>query len=66
VTASGLAGAHSSNLIATRKLSHNVFVCGDFVNAPCEGQGLMAPRVMIATGHQANMVVRILGGQRES
>lgn len=65
VCASGLAGIRPSNLIATRRLAQNIYVCGDLESAPCEGQGLMAPRVMIAAGHQANMVVRILCGEME-
>ena len=63
VCASGLAGIHSSNLVETRRLARNVYVCGDFVHEPGADQGLMAPRVMIAAGHEANMVVRIICGE---
>ena len=60
ITASGLAGFSSSNLIKTNKLSNNIFVCGDNKMAGDEKNGLMAPRVMIAAGHQANMAVNLI------
>lgn len=63
VAASGLAGRESSNLIQTRRLARNIFVCGDTTTGSDGRHGLMAPRVMIAAGHQANMVVRILAGE---
>ncbi len=65
VTASGLAGIASPNLIQTRKLTRNVYLCGDLVSAAEPGRGLMAPRVMVAAGHQATMVLRILAGIAE-
>lgn len=59
VMASGLAGFSSSNSIKTKKLAKNIFVCGDnktdFIS-----EGVMAPRVMIAAGHQANKVVELI------
>ena len=60
ITASGLAGFASSNLIKTNKLSKNIFLCGDNKNEGNEKNGLMAPRVIIAAGHQANMAVSII------
>jgi len=60
ITASGLAGYSSSNLIKTNKLSNNIFICGDNKNEGNEKNGLMAPRVMIAAGHQANMAVSLI------
>jgi sulfur carrier protein ThiS adenylyltransferase len=60
ITASGLAGFSSSNLIKTNKLSKNIFVCGDNKNEGNEKNGLMAPRVIIAAGHQANMAVSLI------
>ena len=60
ITASGLAGYSSSNLIKTNKLSRNIFICGDNKNEGNEINGLMAPRVMIASGHQANMALRLI------
>jgi sulfur carrier protein ThiS adenylyltransferase len=60
VTASGLAGYYSSNLIKTKKLSKNIFLCGDYNNEGNKANGLMAPRVIIAAGHQANMAVNLI------
>ncbi|HJO94306.1 MAG TPA: sulfur carrier protein ThiS adenylyltransferase ThiF [Victivallales bacterium] len=62
VCASGLTGINSSNLISTRKLTSNIYISGDFVSEPNEVEGLMAPRVNIAVGHQANMIVRLIDG----
>lgn len=59
VTASGLAGYSAANTIKTKKLSKNIFVCGDN-KADFLIEGVMAPRVMIAAGHQANKVVEII------
>ena len=59
VTASGLAGYSSANTIKTKKLSTNIFVCGDN-KTDFMTEGVMAPRVMIAAGHQANKVVEII------
>ena len=60
VTASGLAGYSSSNLIKTKQLSRNIFLCGDNKNEGNEKNGLMAPRVIIAAGHQANLTVELI------
>lgn len=60
VSASGMAGYYSSNIIKTRKVNSRLYIAGDFVNEAKEFQGLMAPRVAIAANHQANMVVRLL------
>lgn len=60
VAASGMAGYGSSNAIVTRKITDHFYLCGDGNTAAQPGQGLMAPRVMICAGHQANMVLRLL------
>lgn len=57
---SGMAGSFSSNSIVTRKVTSKFYICGDEENEAKEGSGLMAPRVIIAAGHMANMAVRIL------
>lgn len=62
VAASGMAGYDSSNLIRTIKPMKNLYMCGDFENGAKVGRGLMAPRVQICAGHQANMVLRLLLG----
>ncbi len=62
VAASGMAGFVPSNMIATRKVANNLYLCGDGVTDARPGQGLMAPRVGIAAHHQANAVLRLLLG----
>lgn len=60
VAASGVAGYASSNTVVTRELMKNVYVVGDLTSEARVGQGLMAPRVAVAAGHQANMVLRLI------
>lgn len=60
IGASGLAGYGDSNGIQTRRLGEKVFIVGDLMMAARPGRGLMAPRVGIAAGHQANLVVSLL------
>lgn len=66
VAASGMAGYASSNLIRTERRMKNLYVCGDLKNGAEIGNGLMAPRVQICAGHQANMVLRLLLGIEEA
>jgi sulfur carrier protein ThiS adenylyltransferase len=63
VAASGLAGYGPNNAITTRKVSSRLYLCGDGTSAAQPGNGLMAPRVGIAAGHQANQVVRLILGE---
>ena len=65
VAASGLAGFESANDIQTQRRLSNLYLCGDLKSAADEGVGLMAPRVAVCAGHQANMVVRLLLGIEE-
>lgn len=65
VAASGMAGMESANLIKTQRQFSNLYLCGDLVSEAKEGQGLMAPRVSVCAGHQANMVLRLLTGLEE-
>ncbi len=60
VSASGMAGFGDSNSIKTRSLGSRLFICGDGESEAREGRGLMAPRVMICAGHQANKVLELL------
>lgn len=62
VTGSGMAGFESSNTIKTRKVMKNWYMCGDEKTDIADGIGLMAARVSICAGHEANMVVRLLQG----
>lgn len=65
VAASGMAGHESSNTIKTRRIMKNLYVCGDGKTEAKQGRGLMAPRVSICAGHQANMVLRLLLGIKD-
>ncbi len=65
VSGSGMAGYDSSNLIQTRRPMKQLYVCGDLENEAKVGRGLMAPRVQICAGHQANMILRLLLEQEE-
>lgn len=60
ISASGMAGFYSNNIIKTKKINSRLYICGDFVNAAKVGNGLMAPRVAITANHEANTVVRLL------
>lgn len=60
VSASGMAGFDSSNLIKTTRPMKNFYLCGDLENGARVGKGLMAPRVSVCAGHQANMILRLL------
>ncbi len=62
VSASGMAGYESSNTIITRKITDNFYLCGDGTTGAMVGRGLMAPRVSICAGHQANMILRLILG----
>lgn len=66
VSASGMGGYSSSNLIRTEKKMKNLYVCGDFESEIGEGNGPMAPRVSICAAHQANMVIRLVLGIEEA
>ncbi|WP_338471682.1 sulfur carrier protein ThiS adenylyltransferase ThiF [Niallia sp. XMNu-256] len=65
VAGTGLAGYESSNLIHTSRPMKRLYVCGDLENEASIGKGLMAPRVGICAGHQANMILRLLVGEEE-
>lgn len=60
VAASGMAGFHDSNAIRTRQVMKNFWICGDETTEPAYARGLMAPRVAICAGHQANLIVQLI------
>lgn len=62
VTVSGIAGTGPANDITTRKVLGNVYLVGDLTSEARPGLGLLAPRVTIAAGHQANVIIRLLLG----
>lgn len=65
VASSGMAGFGPANRVQTKRLFQNLYLCGDGETGAQPGLGLMAPRVSICAGHQANMVLRLLLGERE-
>ena len=60
VAGSGMAGYGSCNDIVTCKRMSRLYVCGDGETGAANGVGLMAPRVSVCAGHQANMALRLL------
>lgn len=65
VSGSGMAGMKSANIIKTKKITKNFYLCGDEVSDVNDGIGLMSSRVMICAAHQAHMVLRILANKYE-
>jgi len=65
VSSSGMAGYESSNKIETKRIMNNLYLCGDRVTDAYVGIGLMAGRVNICAGHEANMVIRLILGIEE-
>ena len=65
VSATGMAGYESSNTICTKRMMKNFYLCGDRVSEVTPGHGLMAPRVAICAGHEANMITRLLLGEED-
>ena len=66
VSASGMAGFESSNTIVTKRITNNFYLCGDRTTSAKVGRGLMAPRVSICAGHEANAVLRLILGIEET
>ena len=64
-SSSGMAGYESSNKIETKRIMKNLYLCGDRVTDAYAGIGLMAGRVNICAGHEANMVIRLILGIEE-
>lgn len=62
VSGNGMAGVGPCNDIKTIHKMRRLYVCGDETTDIGQGVGLMAPRVMVAAGHQAGQVVRLILG----
>lgn len=60
VSGNGLAGYGDCNTITTHRMMRRLYVCGDATTDIGEGIGLMAPRVAVCAGHQANMVIQLI------
>lgn len=63
VAVSGIAGYGPASAIRCRRVFGNHFLVGDLVTKAEPGRGLLAPRVTVAAGMQANVVLRILLGE---
>ena len=59
VSGNGMAGYGKSNLIQTKAIMSKFSLCGDNISSN-EAQPLMAPRVAICAGHEANMVAELI------
>ena len=66
ISASGMAGYYSNNLIESKKVNSRLYMCGDFKNEAKINEGLMAPRVGIAACHEANMALRLILGEEKA
>lgn len=60
VSGNGMAGLGDAGSIKTRKAGRRLYICGDESTDIGAGVGLMAPRVSVCAGHQANQVIRII------
>lgn len=65
VASSGLAGLGSANTIQTRRVSQRFYLCGDGTSDSSVGLGLVASRVLVCAAHEANMILRLIAGERE-
>ena len=64
VSASGMAGLGSANEIITRKVRDNFYLIGDNYSDYEEYSGIMSTRVMLCAAHQANIVLRLILGEK--
>lgn len=62
VSGNGMAGYGDANDIRTERKMSQLYVCGDFSTDIGDGMGLMAPRVAVCAGHQANKVIQLILG----
>ena len=65
IGASGVAGLGCFRDFRIIKAGNNVRIIGDFTSEAKPGQGLMATRVAIAAGIQANLAVRLVLGEED-
>lgn len=60
ISSSGMAGYGNSNIIRTRKISEDWYICGDEKTGLCDKLPLIAPRVSLCAAHMSNLVVELL------
>lgn len=63
VSGNGMAGYADANAIRTERRLRRLYVCGDGTTDISRGTGLMAPRVAVCAGHQANKVIQLILGE---
>ena len=63
VTVSGIAGHGPAGRLGVRRVFKNIYLVGDRETAAGPGRGLLAPRVAVAAGHQANLILRLMLGE---
>ena len=63
VAVSGIAGYGPASAIRPRRVLGRSFLVGDGESAAQPGRGLLAPRVTVAAGQQASVVLRLLLGE---
>ena len=64
ISASGMAGLGPANEIITRKVKDNFYIIGDNYSDYEEYSGIMSTRVMLCAAHQANIVLRLILGEK--
>ena len=62
VSGNGMAGLGDANDIRTQQKMSRLYICGDGETDSAAGAGLMAPRVAVCAGHQANKVLQLILG----
>lgn len=65
VSGNGMAGFGDANTIQTTHPLSRLYLCGDGQTEAKPGEGLMAPRVAVCSGHQANVVLQLLCQSKE-
>lgn len=65
VSGNGMAGYGDANAIRTEKVMRRLYVCGDQTTGVAPGAGLIAPRVAICAGHQANAILRLIAQRQQ-
>lgn len=60
ISGNGMAGYSDANAIKTRKITDRLYICGDGVADIDKGDILMASRVLICAGHQANKAIQLI------
>ena len=66
VAASGMAGIGSANSIVTKRITRNFYLCGDRESDVASGLGLFSARVIACAAHEAQMILRIIAGERDA